>query len=276
MYINYLKLFFDRKLSGTNIFFYETSKSSKNNKVKFSQNLICIMQAGEKQVANQSVSEKFNNKNLYILGAGNVLMTETTTADNKYRSILLFFSNEYLISFLQRHSLTLKRANDASFCFKATKDEFLLNFEKSLTILNAELTANNNLLKVKIDEILLYLHKKNPDRINDLFKSILNEDKKVLFTVIVQANLNNNLRIDEMAFLCNMSVSTFKRRFTEAYNTTPKQYFIAHKMQKAAVLLKQNIKPSEMYADLGYENLSAFSNEFRKHFGVSPKAYVQN
>ncbi|WP_071781165.1 AraC family transcriptional regulator [Adhaeribacter aquaticus] len=26
-----------------------------------------------------------------------------------------------------------------------------------------------------------------------------------------------------------------------------------------------------MYYELGYESLSAFSNEFKKHFGLSPK-----
>ena len=45
-------------------------------------------------------------------------------------------------------------------------------------------------------------------------------------------------------------------------------------MARAALLLKQSKRPSEIYFDLGYENLSAFSNEFKKHFGVSPKNYA--
>ena len=32
-------------------------------------------------------------------------------------------------------------------------------------------------------------------------------------------------------------------------------------------------RPSEIYADLGYENLSAFSTEFKKHFGMPPKQF---
>ena len=45
-------------------------------------------------------------------------------------------------------------------------------------------------------------------------------------------------------------------------------------MEKAGLLLRQNKKPSEIYYELEYENLSSFSNEFKKFFGVSPKNYL--
>lgn len=269
-------LFFDGKHSGTNIVFYQNDTSSKNNKVKFSQNLICIMQEGKKEIASQSMQERFDNSNLYILGAGNVLMSETTTSGNKYRSILLFFTNEYLTNLLHRSSLALKKVPQSIGCLKVFKDDFLLNYEKSLDILKDQLINDNNLLNTKIDEILLYLLKTNPQQANSVFNSIAGDPINSSLAHIVQANLNNNLTIQELAFLCNMSSSTFKRRFTQIFNTSPGQYLIEHKMSRAVALLRENKRPTEIYLELGYEDLSAFSNEFKKHFGISPKHYSLN
>jgi AraC-like DNA-binding protein len=37
------------------------------------------------------------------------------------------------------------------------------------------------------------------------------------FKKIVESNVHSNLKLEEIAFLCNMSLSTFKRHFTSEY-----------------------------------------------------------
>lgn len=49
-----------------------------------------------------------------------------------------------------------------------------------------------------------------------------------------------------------------------------------HRMEKAKQLLQKHKKPSEIYLDLGYENLSSFSLEFKKIYGVSPSKFELN
>lgn len=271
---NLPELFFDGRPSGINIHFYKTDKSSRNNKVSFSQNLICIMLAGKKEVSGQYIHEKFDKSHLYILCAGNVLMTETATSENIYESILLFFSNEYLIDFLHRNKVPLVKAKQAIQSLKVDKDDFLSNYEKSLDILKDSFVSNENLIRSKIDEIMLYLLQTHNESICTLYHTILKNDRNTSLSQTVLTNQNNNLTVEELAFLCHMSVSTFKRKFAETFQTTPKQYFIARRMQKAILLLHENKRPSEIYEELGYANLSAFSNEFKKHFGSSPKSYL--
>lgn len=103
--------------------------------------------------------------------------------------------------------------------------------------------------------------------------TMLKEDGPNSLQQVVQNHKFTNLTTSDMAFLCNMSLSTFKRKFQAAYDTSPKKYVIAEKMKKAAQLLQGSKKPSEIYFDLGYENLSSFSNEFKKHFGTRPSSY---
>jgi AraC-like DNA-binding protein len=43
------------------------------------------------------------------------------------------------------------------------------------------------------------------------------------------------------------------------------------RMERAKAMLNdRKLRPSEIYLDLGYESLAAFSTEFKKHFGVAP------
>jgi len=268
-------LFFNGKTAGTHIHFYEAGTSSRNNKVTLSQNLICFMQMGEKQISNQAAHDRFDSSNLYLLSAGNVLMTETTTSENKFKSILLFFSNEYLLNFLSRHSIELSNNYQCSHCLKLTKNEFYLNFEKSLELLQAGLNSDESLLNIKIDELLWYIFNTTPDEAGRLFSTILSTHKLTDFESVVNNNLNKNLTVSQLAFLCNMSVSTFKRNFEKIFGMPPKKYFREHKLNRSVLMLKGGKRPSEVYFELGYESLSAFSSEFKKHFGVSPKVYAQ-
>ncbi|WP_420152093.1 helix-turn-helix domain-containing protein, partial [Siphonobacter sp.] len=76
------------------------------------------------------------------------------------------------------------------------------------------------------------------------------------------------------AFLCHTSLSTFKRRFAKIYGTSPNKWFLEKRMQKAAQLLKQgDYKVSEVYYEIGYENLSSFIQSFKQVYGVTPKQY---
>ena len=81
---------------------------------------------------------------------------------------------------------------------------------------------------------------------------------------------DSNLTVPELAFLCHMSVSSFKRHFHEAFGMAPGRYLHARRMERAKAMLARKLRPSEIHLDLGYESLAAFSTAFKKHFGVAP------
>ena len=90
----------------------------------------------------------------------------------------------------------------------------------------------------------------------------------------VLTHMDSHITVEELAFLCNMSLSTFKRRFDSLYGTSPSKWLLQQRMKKAAELLKGgDLKPSEIYYGLGYENLSSFIQSFKQIHGVTPKQY---
>ncbi|MBF2707881.1 helix-turn-helix domain-containing protein [Flavobacterium soyangense] len=265
--------FFGGNPSETNIYFYQTQKSSQKNKVVFNQNLICFLQEGNKEVYYGTENILLDNTKILLLQVGNTIMTEKTTDDNAYQSILLFFSDKFLIDFVAKYNIKLDQNATVNNPVIFVKDEYVSYYEKSLLFLSNTKDPGNKLTEAKINELLLYLIENKPAETINFIQNVVNRIKNVPFYKLINNNTNFNLTNEELAFLSNMSVSTFKRKFFETFSNTPKQYYIEQKMNQAMLLLQKKKRPSEIYFELGYENLSAFSNEFKKHFGVSPKNY---
>ncbi len=251
---------------------YTTRRNSVKNRVLFSHNLFCILVEGQKEIVNHSVNVLVDKTVFTLSRAGSVFMSESLAKNGRFESWLVFFSNNFLIDFCSKHNINTN-CNGASHTGLSvfTTDEFVLHFIQALNI--AEQQNLQSLWEVKITELLLYLHTRYPNELATFIAYSLKHNPELQFKQIIQANLDKKQTVDELAFLCNMSVSTFKRHFTKVFSTTPQKYFAAHKMDKARQMLQLNKRPTDIFFELGYENLSAFSAEFKKHFGVSPRHF---
>lgn len=149
------------------------------------------------------------------------------------------------------------------------------NFKESLSILldNPEL-ADENLIKTKLMEFVLLISKTQNapsqlDFLSAMFKRNVSE-----FSNTIKKNLYSNLSIDELAHLCGMSISSFKRKFNEEFNQSPKKYILKMKLEKAAESLKLiDERVSDVAYDCGFETISTFNRSFKKQFGKSPSAF---
>lgn len=267
--------FFEGNISDTNVYFYETAANSTNNKIIFEQHTICFLVKGTKTVYSKADHHTFDGSTLMLLHAGNTLMTEKTTHNNEYKSILAFFSDKFLSDFIIQNHIKPPEAKTHHTLILLAKDAYIQHFETSLALLKNEPFLSNALVETKITEILHYLLTHFPDRLLMFFQNALSRNQHSPFLEVINGVKDYNLTNAELAFLCNMSVSTFKRRFSEVFNTSPSQYFRAQKMNDALMLIREGKRPSEIYDALGYENLSTFSQEFKKFFGVSPTASIQ-
>lgn len=81
----------------------------------------------------------------------------------------------------------------------------------------------------------------------------------------------NNYSVQELAQLTGRSLSAFKRDFYEVFQTTPHQWLLNRKIDYAEqVLANKEMKASDIYFMLGFNELSHFSAAFKKVKGVSP------
>lgn len=66
----------------------------------------------------------------------------------------------------------------------------------------------------------------------------------------------------------------FLRLFREAFNTTPHQYLIQRRIEKAKELLKlREWRVTDVCFEVGFESLGSFSSLFRRCVGDAPARY---
>ena len=67
-----------------------------------------------------------------------------------------------------------------------------------------------------------------------------------------------------------------QRLFTAAFGESPKAMVDRVRAERAAEMLRQGAKPIEIVVSLRYTELSAFSRDFKRHHGVSPRIFCKN
>jgi AraC-like DNA-binding protein len=257
------------------LFNYRNPHNILKSKIQLSKNTISFLRTGTKEVIGDDRTVQINNQSFLIMKSGNCLMTEKISSSNKiYQSILLFFADEEVIGFLEKFKLysSLPMEKKSFYTFKY--DNFIQHFVESLdNILMLPKVTQRKILKTKFEEIMLYLTYQNgASFLNELVQNV--DDKVSRMTNIIENNKHNKLSLEELAFLCNMSISTFKRDFFKQYQHTPMKWFNEQRLNHVAILLKtQSKRPIELYEDAGYEDFSNFVQAFKKKFNMTPKQY---
>ena len=75
---------------------------------------------------------------------------------------------------------------------------------------------------------------------------------------------------------CNISEVYLRKLFLNQLNTTPKQYIIELRINKAKQLLSDGVmKAGEVAEKCGFSNPYHFSRVFKEHTGLSPTEYIK-
>jgi len=91
------------------------------------------------------------------------------------------------------------------------------------------------------------------------------------------SDLEDPPSLSELAIHVGINEKKLKTGFRQVYDTSVFGYFREFRMQKAYDLLQQgNQNVTEVAYTVGYQNLSHFSNAFRKRFGLLPKKFLTN
>ena len=257
------------------IYDYVNIQEASKQKIVLSKNTFSFLQNGTKEVFFDNSTRLINNSQFSLVKAGNSLTIEKSYNDEmQYRSILLFFSNESVFNFIRKFQLKPKDNASYASVYSFDYDLYIKGFTKSiLNISKLSKSIQQNILDAKFEEIMLYLIATKG--VNFIYSLISNSDNSTQkFIQIVENNIEKKLSIKELSFLTNMSESSFKRVFKKHFQSSPGKWFREKRLEHSAFLLRNKSKrPSDIYQEIGYENLSNFTQAFKIKFGVTPKKY---
>ena len=91
----------------------------------------------------------------------------------------------------------------------------------------------------------------------------------------IEANLEKQFTLDELASVANFSKFHFHRIFLALIGETPFQFILRLRLEKAASLLILNPVKSitEIAFEVGFMDVSVFSRNFKNNFHISASLY---
>ena len=130
---------------------------------------------------------------------------------------------------------------------------------------------------LKLKELIhILLKSENSASLQELLSEVFSTTS-IQLKEAVENNLTNDITIEQLAYICNMSLSTFKRAFKQTFNDTPARYIKNRRLEEAQRrILNSSERISDIAFDLGYIELSTFSTNFKIKFGASPSTYRKN
>lgn len=91
----------------------------------------------------------------------------------------------------------------------------------------------------------------------------------------LKENYRLPLKIDELAQKFNMAESSFYRHFSKVTSLSPLQYQKQLRLYEAQrLMLAENLDAANAAYEVGYESASQFNREYKRMFGLPPKANI--
>ena len=166
----------------------------------------------------------------------------------------------------------LPRVSDSGAVCVAPADAHLINAAVRLAELMAEPEDIRILAPLVIDEILIrLLRSRIGARIAQLGLAdtgVYGVEKAVSW---LRANFSQSMKVEELAKLANMSVSSFHQHFRAVTSMSPLQYQKVLRLQEARSLMLSKMLDAGSASQLvGYLSASQFSREYGRFFGSAP------
>ncbi|MGD9976438.1 MAG: helix-turn-helix domain-containing protein [Bacteroidales bacterium] len=191
--------------------------------------------------------------------------------EDGFKMIAFMLNDEFIrkVSAKLPPMLNEKQIEDKPF-LPVSPNSILLGLMSSLEIyIRGKQNIAPDIVELKTLESLIGIARENTNILN--FLSDFSQPAKAELPLFMEHYFTQNISLNELAKLSGRSIATFHREFKRTFNTSPHQWIKERRLHKAKeLLIRTNRKPSDIYIELGFEDLAHFSRSFKKYFGKKP------
>lgn len=187
-----------------------------------------------------------------------------------FKSISIYLDQETLRNFSMEFNHEAASHHDEKAVVALRSNKLLTSYIDSLMpYQDFQPPESQHLMSLKLKEAILILLQTNPGMNEILFD--FSEPGKIDLEGFMNQNFHFNVQLKRFAYLTGRSLATFKRDFEKIFHISPSRWLVQKRLQAAYYLIKEKKKaPSEVYLEIGFEDLSHFSYAFKKAYGVAP------
>lgn len=261
-------------LCGKNAAFAKLKIENKAGKrrVFLTQHTLLMVTKGTKLLHFANYTASVNEGQLMLLKKGIYVMAEYLEPGIDFEALLLFLPVDLLRSMAVKIGKTASESEQSYIIFEATTATqlFKANLRQYFHQPNALL---DELLPLKQKEILLLLMASGYQKqVTEFINQIAYTNPGDL-QFVVNNYLFQPITINELASLCNRSLSAFKRDFQQVYNATPRSWINQQRVSQARLLLQNTDVPiAEIARQCGFDDPSYFIRLFKSVTGITPSA----
>ncbi|BAK74713.1 helix-turn-helix transcriptional regulator [Arcobacter sp. L] len=241
--------------------------------IRNTMHAVMIPLTGQKIITTKEQKLDINSSNICFLYQNNYFLSKRVNENLKYKSIVLFFSDKFVLDFIKKYKIKIdKKSETELFNFDYSKFEELKiaikSFENYL-----EKDFSKELLKLKIEELFLLVLQKDEKSLIQFFNKIINTTKDRI-KYILESNLDFVNNFEDICSLTRQSPAKIRKYFKDEFNTTPKLWINEKRLEKATLLLKTTDETiSQIATSCGYSSVSWFILEFKKRYNLTPRDY---
>lgn len=208
-----------------------------------------------------------------FLRQNNYYMSERFTSDSKYKSLIVYFDDQFIFDFIHKYTIKIDTKEEKHIVSVSYKKDAIFtsnveNFQQYL-----EKNFDENLLKLKIEEMFLQAIRLNQSKMHSFINSILSTSQdRIKF--ILESNIDVIQTLDDMCMLTRLSENKIRRYIKNEYDLTPKIWLDTKRLEKAVLMLNNtNNTITEISTECGYATVSWFISQFKKYYNLTPKEF---
>lgn len=261
--------------SKSGIFFSCTEKKYMNVENTVPDHAVVYIYAGSMIITDSDKTHSINKGDTVLLNR-NLLakFTKQPSTEAPFKSISILFSQPFLRSYYSTH----KSSSSAKLTWELQlleKHPLIVSLFDSILPyyeLHGE-SLPKHLTEIKLEEAITIL--RTVDISVDSLLSNFSEPGKIDLADFMLKNYSFNIPLERFAYLTGRSLATFKRDFSKTFNASPQKWLLQKRLKQAHYLMAEKYqKPSDVYLEVGFENLSHFSSSFKQMFGYTPSSLL--
>lgn len=244
------------------------------SEIVFDQHMLVWFISGETKIVQAEANHTFNTGDIFLIPRNKPATIINYPKDGlPHKTVVMLLTSRILKDFYNSREVSSKSTPVPG--IRSYSNHPLLESCLASLVPYFDLIGEfpEQLAQLKIVEAISILRAIDPDI--DSVLANFEDPHKVELVSFMEKNYMFNMPLEKFGYLTGRSLTSFKRDFKKAFNSTPQRWLTQKRLELAHFELSQKKrKPVEVCFEIGFENLSHFSYAFKKQFGYAPSSLI--